>query len=95
MWHDRDEMARIGQDATRTSVRVGPQGRLVLPVELRRALDLTEGTVLAVRRDGDSLVLEPREQVLSRLRQRFASSGSLADELIRDRRAEADRELDE
>lgn len=77
-------------------VRLGPQGRLVVPVELRRELGLDEGSELAIRTDGRRLILEPRHEVLRRARSRFAGvkGVSLADELSSDRREEADREAD-
>jgi antitoxin PrlF len=77
------------------AVRLGPQGRLVVPVELRRDLGLEEGTELAIRSDGRRLILEPRSEVLRRLRRRFADlpeGVSLADELASDRGDEARRE---
>jgi AbrB family looped-hinge helix DNA binding protein len=73
-------------------VRLGPQGRLVVPVELRRELGLEEGTEMAIRSDGRRLILEPRAEVLRRLRRRFAKvpdGVSLADELSADRKEEA------
>lgn len=76
-------------------VRLGPQGRLVVPVELRRELGLEEGTEMAIRSDGRRLILEPRAEVLRRLRRRFAKvpdGASLADELAADRQEEARRE---
>ena len=75
-------------------VRLGPQGRLVVPVELRRELDLDEGSELAIRSDGRRLILEPRREVLRRLRRRFADvdDASLAAELAADRAEEARRE---
>lgn len=79
-------------------VRLGPQGRLVVPVELRRELGLEEGTELAIRSDGRRLILEPRAEVLRRLRKRFAKipdEVSLADELIAERRDEARSESSE
>ena len=75
-------------------VRLGPQGRLVVPVELRRELGLDEGSELAIRSDGQRLILEPRREVLRRLRRRFADVDdvSLAAELAADRAEEARRE---
>ena len=83
-------MARV----TPHPVRLGPQGRLVVPAELRRQLGLEEGAELAIRSDGRRLILEPRSEVLRRLRRRFSDAGdvSLADELAADRVAEARRE---
>jgi AbrB family looped-hinge helix DNA binding protein len=77
-------------------VRLGPQGRLVVPAELRRELGLHEGTEMLIRSDGRRLILEPRSEVLRRLRRRFAeipTGVSLADELVTDRTEEARREL--
>jgi AbrB family looped-hinge helix DNA binding protein len=79
----------------RIPIRLGPQGRLVVPVELRRELGLEEGTEMAIRRDGRRLILEPRSEVLRRLRRRFdevPDGVSLADELAADRAEEARRE---
>jgi AbrB family looped-hinge helix DNA binding protein len=71
-------------------VRLGPQGRLVVPAEIRRELGLVEGAELAARTDGHRVILEPRDAVLRRARSRFrAVRGSLADELADDRRAQA------
>jgi bifunctional DNA-binding transcriptional regulator/antitoxin component of YhaV-PrlF toxin-antitoxin module len=66
----------------------------VVPVELRRQLGLDEGSELAIRSDGRRLILEPRREVLRRLRPRFSDvrDVSLADELAADRGAEALRE---
>ncbi len=75
-------------------VRLGPQGRLVVPAELRKELGLTEGAELAIRSDGRRLILEPRGEVLRRIRKRFAAAGdvSLADRLSADREEDARRE---
>jgi bifunctional DNA-binding transcriptional regulator/antitoxin component of YhaV-PrlF toxin-antitoxin module len=66
----------------------------VVPAELRRELGLEEGAELAIRSDGRRLILEPRAEVLRRLRRRFSDvrDVSLADELAADRGAEALRE---
>ena len=84
---------RMAQTAARP-VRLGPQGRLVVPAELRRELGLQEGAELSIRSDGRRLILEPRTEVLRRLRRRFSDvhDVSLADELGADRGAEAHRE---
>jgi AbrB family looped-hinge helix DNA binding protein len=74
-------------------VRVGPQGRIVIPVEVRRELNLDEGSVLSARVVDKKLVLEPRQALLERWRGRFKgvqAGVALSDELIADRRAEAD-----
>jgi AbrB family looped-hinge helix DNA binding protein len=76
-------------------VNVGPQGRIVIPARIRRELGLGEGSWLAVRTEGGRLILEPREEVLRRVRGRYArvaGNKRLSEELIRERRTEARRE---
>lgn len=76
-------------------VNVGPQGRIVIPARIRRELGLDEGTSLALRMEGGRLILESRDEVLRRLRRRYARVAGktrLSDELIRERRLEAKRE---
>jgi AbrB family looped-hinge helix DNA binding protein len=76
-------------------VPVGPQGRLVIPSELRRQLGIAPGDVLIAVVEGDRLVLEKRETVIRRLRRRFAhipAGVSLAGELIAQRRQESRRD---
>ena len=79
----------------KNEVQLGPQGRLVIPAHLRRAMDLKPGDRLIVRKEGDSIVLERRENMIKRLRARFAdvpADASLVDELMAERQAEAARE---
>lgn len=76
-------------------VRIGPKGRVVVPVELRRQLGLEEGAELVARVSADRLVLEPRSSALRRLRSFFdavSAQTSLVDELVAERRREAGRE---
>jgi AbrB family looped-hinge helix DNA binding protein len=76
-------------------VSVGPQGRLVVPAEIRREMGIAPGDVLLARVEDERLVLEKREVVLQRIRQRFAHiprEVRLSDELIAERRSEAGRE---
>ena len=75
------------------AVKLGRQGRLVVPVSLRRELELSEGDELVARAEGGRLVLEPKAAVVARLRGRFKGvEGSLAGELLAERRDEAARE---
>jgi AbrB family looped-hinge helix DNA binding protein len=76
-------------------VKVGPQGRLVIPARLRKSLNLKPGDRLIARKVGDSLVLERRETIEKRLWEMFShipKEVSLVDELLAERRAEARRE---
>lgn len=85
------------QDSLTTNVvAVGPQGRLVIPSEIRRQLGISPGDVLVAVVEGERLVLEKREALLRRIRRRFAhvpAGVSLADEVIAERREEAKREV--
>jgi AbrB family looped-hinge helix DNA binding protein len=77
------------------TVAVGPQGRLVIPSEIRRQLGIAPGDVLVAIVEDQRLLLEKGDAVLQRLRQRFAhipAGVSLADEMIAERRAESRRE---
>jgi AbrB family looped-hinge helix DNA binding protein len=78
------------------AVKLGKQGRLVVPAPLRQALGLGEGDELVARVEEGRLVLEPRAAVMARVRARFKSvEGSMAEELIQERREEAAREAAE
>ncbi len=65
---------------------------MLIPVELRRALKLAEGTTLVARIEHDRLILERPEALLEQAKARFASvpgGVSLSEELLADRRSEA------
>lgn len=89
-WHTTNDMTQ------HADVRVGPQGRVVIPARLREELHLDPGEVLVAHVEGERLVFERRQAVLDRLRAAFSAAvpraTRLADELIADRRAEAARE---
>jgi len=73
---------------------VGPKGRVVIPVEIRRRLGLEEGSQLVALVEGDGVLLLPRSAIKRRLRGMFAGVGaSMSEELVRDRRAAAAEEL--
>jgi AbrB family looped-hinge helix DNA binding protein len=77
------------------SLRIGAQGRLVLPSAMRRALGIKQGDELAARLDGGRIVLEPRDELLRRMREELRGGRgkrSLVDELIAERRRDAARE---
>lgn len=74
-------------------VTVGPKGRVVIPANVRRELGLTEGSELVAMVEGDAVILLPRSAVRDRLRSLFAGvPGSMAGELIEERRAAAAEE---
>jgi len=77
-------------------VQLGDRGRLVLPAEIRKLLNLREGDQLlvTVQPDGSLRLMSPRQVVRETrgLYRARAGHRSLADELIAERRAEARRE---
>lgn len=71
------------------------QGRVVIPARIREELEIRAGDELVVHVEEGRVVLEKRENVLRRIRKRFAGvpeGARLADELISERREEARRE---
>ncbi len=75
------------------SIRLGAQGRLVVPVALREALGFKAGDQLVVRVQDGRLVVESRESVVRRVQELFGAPGrNLVEELIAERRREAGRE---
>ncbi len=80
-------------------VKLGEDGRLVIPAALRKEIGIRAGDTVVVESDGDSLLLRSYDQVLRETQdyfRQFARPGvSVVDELIADRRAEAAREAGE
>ncbi len=79
-------------------IQIGAQGRVVIPAELRKSLNLKPGDRLVARQEEQSLILERRESVEKRLWALFShipEDVSLVGELMAERRAEARRENDE
>jgi AbrB family looped-hinge helix DNA binding protein len=89
MWYDT-YMSHTEQ------VTIGDRGRLVLPASIRSALGLTVGTrLLLTAEDDGSLRLRPYRIVADQTRGLYADlakRGSLVDELLQDRRDEAESE---
>ena len=80
----------------RYAIALGERGRLVLPAQLRRRLNLHPGDrlIVSIDPDGEIRLVSAREQA-RRLRGLYgglAPGRSLAGELIAERRAEAARE---
>lgn len=85
-----------GDSQKPTNLRMGPDGRIMIPAEFRQTLGLKEGdTLLASLEDGELRLLTipaalRRAQTI--IRQFVPEGVSLVDELIADRRREAERE---
>jgi AbrB family looped-hinge helix DNA binding protein len=83
-------------DALQMRVTMAENGRVLVPAELRAALGLRSGGPVMVRLEGERLVLEPLSTAVRRIqgamRQYSSSDVSLVDELIAERRREAESE---
>jgi AbrB family looped-hinge helix DNA binding protein len=79
----------------RHTIALGERGRLVLPAQLRRRLDLHPGDrlIVTVDTEGGLRVISARDQAerLRGLYRELAPGRSLAEELIAERREEAGR----
>lgn len=77
-------------------VRVDSSGRIRLPLELREKLGIESGDSVVVFEDDDEVRLQSAAMALTQAQEYFASfvpaGVSLADELIAERRKEAERE---
>lgn len=77
-------------------VKIGEDGRVVIPSSLRKELNIKPGDTLVLESDGDSLLVRGYERVLQEVQEAFGDLAApdvlLSEELLRDRRAEAERE---
>jgi AbrB family looped-hinge helix DNA binding protein len=77
-------------------VKVGPDGRILIPAELRRAAGLEPGASVVVTLQGQSLTVETPLAQIRKVQALLAPlkrpGDSIVDELIAERRAEAARE---
>ena len=75
-----------------TRVQIGKGGRLVVPVKLRKALNIKAGDEIVARLENDSIRLIPMQQAVNLaqkvVRQYVPQGVSLVDELIKARREE-------
>lgn len=75
--------------------QIGNNGRLVVPAKFRRALQIKAGDELVLRLEKDSLRLIPLHQAVhmaqKQVRKYIPEGVSLVDDLIQERREEANR----
>jgi AbrB family looped-hinge helix DNA binding protein len=81
-------------------ITVSSKGQMVIPAALREELGIEPGTQVAVRLEGQELVLRPETlasklAMIKKMRGIAAGGPSLCDELLGDRRRERERELKE
>ena len=83
----------------RYEVPVQENGRMILPAELRQALELGKGDRVVLQRVDDRIELTTarlsRARVQARVRAQFPDAKNVVDEFLAERRAEARRELAE
>lgn len=79
------------------SLQIGKNGRMVIPISLRQALQLDEGDTLVATVEGNRLILETEAALLDRLYETVGpNEGELvSEELIGERREEIEREQGE
>ncbi len=81
-----------------STVRVGKQGRVVLPAKQRQELGLSEGDELLSHVENGRLIFESREMLMRELQEGVSSNVpdgvSLAEELIKERRQEAKQDAE-
>src|SRR5271170_2088445 len=79
-----------------TRLRLGPDGRVLIPAAFREALGISEGDTLVASIDDGELNLLTRQAAVRRaqaiVRQFVPEGVSLVDELIKDRQREVERE---
>lgn len=91
-------MSIDGRDIDAAEVVVNRDGRVLIPAQVRRELNLTPGATLLLSVEDGRVVMESRDQLIARIRREVAASWtgpaevSAADDLIADRRAEAGAE---
>jgi AbrB family transcriptional regulator, stage V sporulation protein T len=72
-------------------------GKIVIPAELRRQLGFQEGERLVIERDGNALVVKTYEQMIRDVQAKVKAligpyEGSIVDEFIAEKRADAEAE---
>ena len=76
--------------------RIVEGGRVIVPAPYRKAMGLTKGDAVLIELHGDELRIRPARSALRHLQDKVKaggpSDGSVADELIAERRAAAARE---
>jgi len=89
-------VAGAGGEVKEWSTKVTSGGRVVLPAEVRAALGLTDGASVRIRLEDRQVVIVPFAEILRKIQEKWRrlipEDRSMVDELIAERRAEAERE---
>lgn len=80
------------------AAKITQGGRLVIPASIRRALKLEDGSTVMLDLQGRGFTVVPVREAIRRVqdlcRPYLEGAGSLAEELMQERREEARRELE-
>lgn len=80
----------------RHAVKVGPGGRIVIPAQLREKLGVKPGDTVWLEEDNEQVRISSVRQTIRKaqelVRQYVPEGVSLVDDLLAERRAEAERE---
>jgi AbrB family looped-hinge helix DNA binding protein len=94
----RESDKAVTPESSVDTVKLGPNGRIVIPAAMREELGMKEGDPLHLKIENGVLTVKPYATVLRRVQdvvRRYVPEGvSLVDELIRERRREAGGEID-
>jgi AbrB family looped-hinge helix DNA binding protein len=86
----------VAQNPPRHDLRVSQGGRIVIPLDVRRQLGFKTGSHVVLTIDGDRATLMSREAEIRRAREwvrKYIRPGvSLSEELMAERKREAERE---
>jgi bifunctional DNA-binding transcriptional regulator/antitoxin component of YhaV-PrlF toxin-antitoxin module len=86
-------VSKAEHDTTGYEIRANDQGRVTIPVQVRRAAGIESGEPLVCYFEDGRVVIETREALAHRIRAdvaaAWAGQGSVVDELIEERRREA------
>lgn len=86
----------LGEETLRATVEVGRGGRIVIPAVMRERMGIAEGSKLVLLLDGEELLVFTPEAGIrraQRLVKQWSKGGrSMVDELLEDRRREAEEE---
>ena len=89
-------MTHVPSECPGAEITGDDQGRVTIPAKVRRAAGIGAGVPLVAYGEDGRVVIETREQLADRIRHDVAAAwtgkGSVVDELITDRRADAARE---
>ena len=91
-----DRLMITPDDPLQVKLKLGPGGRVVIPVEVRAAMELKEGDTLIGSFDGETLQLTAFNRMVREIQKEMTAllprNRSIVDEFIAERREEARRE---